>query len=88
MDSTTISLVIPAYDEEESIGGAIREAQEALSQMSVRHEVLVVDDGSRDQTAVRVEEEFSGSSTVRLLRHSTNRGYGAALRTGFFRREV
>lgn len=83
MDSRTISLVIPAYDEEESIGGAIREALEALSQMSVRHEVLVVDDGSRDETAIRVEKEFSGSNTVRLLRHPKNLGYGAALRTGF-----
>ncbi len=51
--------------------------------MTSQFEILVVDDGSRDATAERVEAEFGGIESVRLLRHPCNRGYGAALRTGF-----
>ena len=47
------------------------------------YEILVVDDGSSDATAVRVEELQAIHPSVRLLRHPVNRGYGAALRTGF-----
>ena len=78
-----VSLVIPAYDEEESIVKAVHEALAALSRLADQFEVLVVDDGSRDATASRVTEEFGGLDSVRLLRHRRNSGYGAALRTGF-----
>ncbi len=78
-----LSLVLPAYNEEAAIVPAVREALAALSGLTGRHEVLVVDDGSRDATAARVEEAFAGTDAVRLLRHGRNRGYGAALRTGF-----
>ena len=81
--SRAVSLVIPAFDEEESIVRAVHEALVALSHLVDQFEVLVVDDGSRDATASRVTEEFGGLASVRLLRHRRNRGYGAALRTGF-----
>jgi dolichol-phosphate mannosyltransferase len=45
--------------------------------------VLVVDDGSTDDTASRVERLLPKARRTQLLRHATNRGYGAALRTGF-----
>src|SRR5439155_16679010 len=47
------------------------------------YEILVVDDGSRDGTAAAVEAVASVHPHVRLLRHAGNRGYGAALGTGF-----
>lgn len=78
-----LSLVIPAYDEEASILDAVHEALAALEGLVSRYEVLVVDDGSRDSTAERVEREFGCLDSVRLLRHARNIGYGAALRTGF-----
>lgn len=79
----SISLVLPAYDEEDCIVGAVREAREALQRIATRYEILVVDDGSRDATAARVEEAFADDEVIRLLRHPGNQGYGAALRTGF-----
>jgi dolichol-phosphate mannosyltransferase len=78
-----LSLVIPAYNEEAGIRQAISEADSVLARITSEHEILVVDDGSSDGTAALVAEEARHRPTVRLLRHATNRGYGAALRTGF-----
>lgn len=80
----TLSIVMPALNEEASIA-AIIERILATKAVLLRDEgmsdveILIVDDGSTDRTAelVRVFPE------VRLLRHETNQGYGAALKTGF-----
>jgi glycosyltransferase involved in cell wall biosynthesis len=80
---TTLSVVIPAYNEE---GGIAEIAQRVLSikndlrEVGVNHlELLVVDDGSQDQTA-HIAGNLEG---VRLIRLPQNKGYGAALKTGF-----
>jgi 4-amino-4-deoxy-L-arabinose transferase-like glycosyltransferase len=78
-----VSLVLPACNEEASIRRAVAEADEALAALAEDYEILVVDDGSRDATAAAVADEAARRPHVRLLRHGTNRGYGAALRTGF-----
>jgi 4-amino-4-deoxy-L-arabinose transferase-like glycosyltransferase len=78
-----LSLVLPAYNEEVSIRHAVEEACVALDELTSAYEVLVVDDGSCDGTADCVAELAAQRQQVRLLRHGSNRGYGAALRTGF-----
>ncbi|HEX4611944.1 MAG TPA: glycosyltransferase family 2 protein [Urbifossiella sp.] len=84
MDATPrISLVLPAFNEAAVIGRAIAEAEAALAPRFAAFEVLVVDDGSWDGTAVEVDRARTTAPHTRLLRHGTNRGYGAALRTGF-----
>jgi dolichol-phosphate mannosyltransferase len=81
--STQISLVIPAFNEAEGIGDAIGEAYASLSSLGYDFEILVIDDGSSDQTALVVGELSATWPRVRLLSHARNLGYGAALRTGF-----
>jgi dolichol-phosphate mannosyltransferase len=83
MDDRRLSLVLPAFNEEAGIRQAIAEADEVLAKLAAEYEILVVDDGSTDATASIVAEEVALRSHVRLLRHEDNRGYGAALRTGF-----
>jgi dolichol-phosphate mannosyltransferase len=78
-----LSLVIPAYNEAAVIRRAIFEAERALGQLFEHFEILVVDDGSTDDTAGIVGELYGGCHHVRLVRHPANRGYGAALRSGF-----
>jgi dolichol-phosphate mannosyltransferase len=78
-----LSLVIPAYNEEAGIRQAIAEADAALASLVTDYDILVVDDGSTDQTAALVAAEAAARPHVHLLRHDCNRGYGAALRTGF-----
>jgi dolichol-phosphate mannosyltransferase len=79
----SLSLVIPAYNEEAGIHQAIAEADAALAELAHDYEILIVDDGSRDRTAIVVAEAAQTYPHVRLLQHPENRGYGTALRTGF-----
>jgi len=74
-DETMISVVIPAYNEEEAIGAALDELIEVLEGQI--YEIIVVDDGSTDNTAKTVQEK-----NVKLIQHPCNKGYGAALKTG------
>ncbi len=80
---TTLSVVIPAFNEEngiEEISKRVLRVQDSLKQVGVEgFELLVVDDGSRDRTA-EIAGQIEG---VRLIRHPKNKGYGAALKTGF-----
>jgi glycosyltransferase involved in cell wall biosynthesis len=78
-----LSLVLPAWNEAQTIQQAIREADAALSALTEDYEIIVVDDGSSDETSTIVQGEAAGNRHVRLLRHEGNRGYGAALRSGF-----
>ncbi len=80
---TAISIVIPAYNEEEGIAAILTELMRQrglLAGSGVETvEIIVVDDGSNDRTP----EVVARFADVRLIRHKVNRGYGAALKTGF-----
>lgn len=78
-----ISLVMPAYNEAAVIAPAVTEATAALARHFVEYELIVVDDGSCDGTADAVGGLMPHHPRLRLFRHRVNRGYGAALRTGF-----
>jgi dolichol-phosphate mannosyltransferase len=78
----SVSLIIPAYNEETGIRRALQEADQALAELASTYEILVVDDGSSDGTVRVVADTTRQIPHVRLLRHAENRGYGAALRTG------
>ena len=79
----SLSLVLPAYNEAENIEEVVRDALAVLPRFSDDYEIIVVDDGSRDGTAGIVARLAAESDRVRLLRHERNRGYGAALTSGF-----
>ncbi|MFN2227242.1 MAG: glycosyltransferase family 2 protein [Anaerolineae bacterium] len=73
-----VSIVIPAYNEAGSIGPTLEQVQATLAEAELDGEIIVVDDGSKDGTAA----EVARYPDVRLIRHTQNRGYGAALKTG------
>jgi glycosyltransferase involved in cell wall biosynthesis len=72
-DPAAVSVVIPAYNEEQAIAEVVRD----LRARHAWHEVLVVDDGSSDRTAERAAE-----AGARVIRHPYNKGNGAAVKTG------
>jgi glycosyltransferase involved in cell wall biosynthesis len=83
MARPAISLVMPAYNEAGNIERAVRAAAEAGAQAGT-YEVVVVDDGSRDATGERLAALSAElGPRLRVVRHEHNRGYGAALRSGF-----
>jgi glycosyltransferase involved in cell wall biosynthesis len=72
-----VSIIIPAYNEELAVASVVREVSAILLENGIPGEVLVIDDGSTDQTA-----ESARRAGARVLRHRSNRGYGTALKTG------
>lgn len=82
-DAPELSAILPAYNEEKNLGQTLAHLMAFLDETVPFHEVLVVDDGSRDGTAQVVRAWSRRNSRVRLLSHARNRGYGAALKSGF-----
>ncbi len=81
--SRGVTIVVPAYDEEGGITGVV----ERLAGLTLDRpvEILVVDDGSTDGTARVLEGLTARFPALRVVRHPANKGYGAALKTGFVR---
>jgi glycosyltransferase involved in cell wall biosynthesis len=79
----TLSLVLPAYNEVDNLGAVVARALEVLPRLTSAHEIIVVDDGSRDGTAELADALAAAHPTVQVVHHPTNLGYGAALTSGF-----
>jgi glycosyltransferase involved in cell wall biosynthesis len=78
----TISAILPAFNEAENIIPAVEILANILSDLASVWEIVVVDDGSQDETANLVRELSRNSAHIKLATHPKNRGYGAALKTG------
>lgn len=84
-DMSSLSIVVPAYNEEDHIRGVVENLLEMrphlISETGLTEvEIIVVNDGSVDETASRLSEVIGD---YRVLTHEINKGYGAALKTGF-----
>lgn len=79
-----VSIVIPAYNETERLGGPLGQVLAFLGSTGINGEVIVVDDGSSDDTAAVAEKAFEGVSTdmARVVSYGKNRGKGFAVKTG------
>lgn len=83
MTSPSISVFFPAYNDARSLPGLIARTFEILSDCSRDYEVIVVNDGSRDETAQVLDRLVREYPRLRLITHPRNLGYGMALRSGF-----
>jgi len=78
----SISLVFPAYNEEENIAFAVQKAKKVLSSVADNWEIIVVNDGSRDGTCQIINQLSHLDSRIKPIHHHANLGYGAALKSG------
>lgn len=78
MQNSVISVIIPAFNEERTIGNVIAETIHVMDTLRMPYEITVVDDGSEDKTG-----EIATTYKVNLLSNGRNRGKGYALRKGF-----
>jgi glycosyltransferase involved in cell wall biosynthesis len=79
----SISVFFPAFNDERTIGELVRKALEILPSFTDDYEVLVINDGSWDETPRVIDELSRAHSQVRAIHHAVNRGYGGALQSGF-----
>ncbi len=79
----SISFIFPAYNDGLSMPRLIAKAHQALTKVSQFHEIIVVNDGSQDNTKEVLQKLARRYPTLRVIHHKKNRGYGATIRTGF-----
>jgi glycosyltransferase involved in cell wall biosynthesis len=79
----SVSVFFPCYNEQDNIGRTVENALGVLEKLNADFEVIIVDDGSRDRTGQIADEIARRNSSVKVVHHPQNLGYGAALRSGF-----
>jgi glycosyltransferase involved in cell wall biosynthesis len=77
-----LSVIFPAFNEEANIGRTVEAIRRVLPKVATRWQIIVVDDGSSDATALICDDLKARYPEVEVIRHGQNRGYGAALKSG------
>lgn len=80
---SSISVFFPAFNDAKSIGKLIADALEVLPALTDDYEIIVINDGSTDETGEVLQNLEKEHEKLRVVRHETNKGYGAALQSGF-----
>ena len=78
----SLSVVFPAFNEAANIRAVVEDAYQTLPKLASVFEIIVVNDGSKDNTGEICDELAEQFSNVRVVHHPRNRGYGAALKSG------
>lgn len=78
-----ISAFFPCYNEEKNVERLIKSCELVLRELCEDYEILIIDDGSADRTGEIVRAAAAKNPHVRYIHHVKNRGYGAALYSGF-----
>jgi glycosyltransferase involved in cell wall biosynthesis len=77
-----LSIVLPCFNEAENLPDVLRHATDAAERCALAHEIIVVDDGSTDETLAAAGAAIARDPRIRLIVHAHNRGQGVALRSG------
>ncbi len=80
--ATSLSVVMPAFNEERNLLTAVKITRETLDAEAIPYEIIIVDDGSRDETPMIAKTLVQTQTQITFLRHDKNQGIGAAFWTG------
>lgn len=83
MISGKLSVVLPAHNECDNLPAVVARAEEVLPELVCDYELVIVDDGSRDGTTELADGLARRNRRIQVVHHPVNRGYGAALTSGF-----
>jgi glycosyltransferase involved in cell wall biosynthesis len=78
-----ITIAILTYNEEKTLNNVVKEVYDVLTTIKGNHEILIINDGSRDNTGKVATKLAKQLDWVKVVEHSANMGLGAAYRTGF-----
>lgn len=79
----SISVFFPCYNERENLEPLVQQALEVLSKTGLDYEIIIIDDGSTDGTGALADALAAANPRIRVIHHPVNKGYGAALQSGF-----
>lgn len=79
-----LSVFFPAYNEEANIKKTIIDARSVLQEIADKWEIIIIDDGSKDKTGKISDDLSKGDRNIKVIHHKPNRGYGGALKSGFY----
>jgi len=79
----SLSIILPAYNEEANVESAVEKVSTVAQQLGMDYEIILVNDGSTDRTGEIGRELAQRIPNFRLVEHSPNRGYGGSLKAGF-----
>ena len=79
----SISVFFPCYNEQDNVRATTKKAVDVLEQLGADYEIIIVDDGSTDNTPQIADEIAKQNSRIKVVHHNPNLGYGAALQSGF-----
>jgi glycosyltransferase involved in cell wall biosynthesis len=82
-NNVSISVFFPCYNEQGNVTGMVEQTLAVLEKLNADFEVIIVDDGSSDDTGKIADELSGGNDRIKVVHHRTNLGYGAALQSGF-----
>jgi len=80
----SLSVFLPCYNEEANLEKTYKNVKGNLERNVSRHEIIIVDDGSRDKTGEIADRIAKKDRSVKVIHHRPNRGYGAAFKSGFY----
>jgi glycosyltransferase involved in cell wall biosynthesis len=82
-DKPNISLFYPVYNDERTVESLTLKAISVLKEIAANYEIIIVNDGSPDRSGEIADRLAAEIPEVRVVHHATNKGYGAAIQTGF-----
>lgn len=80
-----LSIVLPAHNEEKSLGGVVKDAKVNVSRLFKNYEIIIVDDGSNDNTSKLADGLSRKDKNIKVIHHKLNKGFSGVMKAGLYK---